>query len=425
MMTKLKRLALALALSALVGPARADVLVGVNGERFVGKVIQETPETVVFESELGGRLTLSRAQVREIQRAPAATEAKPTPVPTAPVPDPVTTQWIPPGAGTDGFDWIELNTGEWLKGRLRFIQDREIVFESDKLEEQTFEWKDIRQIYTGQPMYAKFEDQERVYGSIVISNQMVRVTGPEQVSLPRYQLTGITPGGQKERSFWSGKASVGLNFQSGNSKQTSVNISAELARRTPNTEFLITYLSSYSEVDGTENANNQRVTANFDVRLSRRVFLRPVQFDLYSDPLANIRYRATVGTGVGYYFFNRDRLKWLVTGGPGYQHTRFDTVEAGEDDNVSTLAGVLGTSFKGDITSRLKFIQTFSAIITDVESGRYSHHSVSTLEFEIKHHLDLNISFVWDYLQNPKPDSDGHVPLRSDTRLTLGLGAKF
>ncbi len=71
MMTKLKRLslalALALALSALVGPARADVLVGINGERFVGKVIQETPETVVFESELGGRLTLSRAQVREIQ----------------------------------------------------------------------------------------------------------------------------------------------------------------------------------------------------------------------------------------------------------------------------------------------------------------------------------------------------------------------
>ena len=98
---------------------------------------------------------------------------------------------------------------------------------------------------------------------------------------------------------------------------------------------------------------------------------------------------------------------------------------AWQSDNVSTFAGVFGTSFKGDITSRLKFIQAFSAIVTDVESGRYSHHLVSTFEFEIKHHLDLDVSFVWDYLQNPKPESDGRVPLRSDTRLILSLGAKF
>lgn len=423
MMTNLKRLGLALALGALACLARADVLVGTNGERFVGQVIGETPETVTFESELGGRLTLSRTHVREIQRTPSA------PIKVVPIPPVVTpaasAQWIPPGVGTDGFDWIELNTGEWLKGWLRYIQERDIVFESDKLEEQQFEWKDIRQIYTGQPMYAKFDGQEQVYGSIVISNQMVRVNGPEQVTLPRYQLTGITPGGARERSFWSGKASVGLNFQSGNTEQTSLNVSAQLARRTPSSEFLLDYLASYSEVNGTQNANNQRVDATFDVLLSRNFFVRPLQFDFYSDPLANIKYRTTIGAGVGYYIFNRDRLKWLVAGGPGYQHTRFETVQAGQAADASTLAGVLQTNFKIDITSRIKFLQTFSSTFTDLESGRYSHHSVTTLEFEIKHHLDLNISFVWDYLQNPKTESDGRVPLRSDTRLTVGLGAKF
>src|SRR5512135_1165661 len=39
----------------------ADVLVATNGERFVGKVIAESADAIVFESNLAGRLTLPRA----------------------------------------------------------------------------------------------------------------------------------------------------------------------------------------------------------------------------------------------------------------------------------------------------------------------------------------------------------------------------
>jgi hypothetical protein len=48
--------------------ARADVLIGTNGDRFTGKVVAETAESVVFDAELGGRLTIPRARIREIQR---------------------------------------------------------------------------------------------------------------------------------------------------------------------------------------------------------------------------------------------------------------------------------------------------------------------------------------------------------------------
>jgi len=412
----------------LIAPhlARADVLIGTNGERFVGKVIEETAESVVFESEIGGRLTLPRARIREIQRTTSGeVKAGAIPPAVAATNAPGNAQWVPPKAGTDGYDWIELSSGEWLKGRLKYIHDRKIKFESDKLEDLTFEWKDVLQIYTGEPMFAKFDGRDRLYGSIVVSNQMVRIDGPEQVTLPRTQLTGIAPGGERERTFWSGEAIVGLNVQAGNTKQVSLNINAELARRTPNTEFLVSYLSNYGEVNGVQNANNQRVDSHFDKFLNRNFFVRPMLFDYYADPLVNIKYRTTIGVGVGYYFLNQDRLKWLVAGGPGYQYTRFGTVEAGQSDNASTVAGVVETDFKVDITSRLKFQQTFGLSLTDEQSGRYSHHSVSTLEFEIKHYLDLNISFVWDYIHNPTPESDGTVPLRGDARLILGLGMKF
>ena len=51
---------LVVALAAWGLGAPADILVGTNADRFTGKVVRETPEVVVFESELAGRLTILR-----------------------------------------------------------------------------------------------------------------------------------------------------------------------------------------------------------------------------------------------------------------------------------------------------------------------------------------------------------------------------
>jgi hypothetical protein len=50
---------------------------------------------------------------------------------------------------------------------------------------------------------------------------------------------------------------------------------------------------------------------------------------------------------------------------------------------------------------------------------------VTTLEFEIKRHLNLDVSFIWDYLQNPQTRSDGAIPQKSDYYLTVGFGVRF
>ena len=131
---------------------------------------------------------------------------------------------------------------------------------------------------------------------------------------------------------WSGKANVGFSLQSGNNSQTTVNTSAELARRTPNTTLLMDYLGNYSQVNNVQNANNDRVNLTYDIRLNHDWFVRPVQFECYHDPLANISYRLTGGVGAGYYIFDRNDLEWTVSAGPGFQYTRFDTVEPGQPD---------------------------------------------------------------------------------------------
>src|ERR1019366_1396474 len=88
----------ALALGALAWPVHADVLIGTNGERFVGKVIQETTNSVVFASELAGQLTFPRAKIRELQLTPLTNNAPALVVVTNPPASPAA--WRPPGAGT-------------------------------------------------------------------------------------------------------------------------------------------------------------------------------------------------------------------------------------------------------------------------------------------------------------------------------------
>ncbi len=410
-------------------PARVlgDVLVSTNGERFVGVVIRETATNVVFESESAGELTFSRTYIRELQQGSSAAVTNAIPVPVVATKTQTNTAaWKPPGVGTDKADWVELKSGEWLRGELKYIQNKEVEFDSDEMDLQTLKLKDVRRVYTAHRVFTQFEYRKPVYGKVVISNDVVNVIGPESLSLHRDLLIGITPsGGDAGLNDWSGDLNMGLSFQSGNHNVVTVTTSAELARRTPNTTLLLNYLGNYSKADGVENANNNRVNLTYDVRLNKEWFVRPVQFEYYNDPLANIDCRLTAGVGAGYYVFDRTGLEWQLSAGPSYQYTRFSTVQAGDDDIATTPAAVLNSYFKADITSRLTFIQSWASTFSKKEAGAYTHHTVTTLEFEIKRHLDLDVSFIWDYLQNPQTQSDGVVPQKNDEYLTVGLGIRF
>jgi hypothetical protein len=42
--------------------------------------------------------------------------------------------WTPAGALPEGFDWIQLTSGEWLKGELKVLYNDSLEFDSDELD---------------------------------------------------------------------------------------------------------------------------------------------------------------------------------------------------------------------------------------------------------------------------------------------------
>jgi putative salt-induced outer membrane protein YdiY len=337
----------------------------------------------------------------------------------SPLPD---LSWVPP---KDKFDWIQLKSGEWLKGSIKAMQERKLEFDSEELKLLTFDWKDIRQVRSWQLNDLLYGDQQNAAGPIFITPSLVTVGVQQPLTFPRSELQSITPGGTKERNYWSGKLSLGLALRAGNTKSVDYNAQASLQRRAPGTRLKFDYIGNVSSIEDVESANNHRANTEFDIWLSRRLYFIAPFTEYFKDPFQNMAHRMTAGAGLGYDLIARPGLEWNVSTGPAYQKTWFDSVQPGEDAEKGAAALTFGSRFEWDITQRIDLILEYRGQYTSRETGETIHHSVSTLSVELTKTLDLDVSFVWDRTQNPKQESNGTIPKQDDFRLTLGLGINF
>jgi len=341
------------------------------------------------------------------------------------------TSWQIPPPGDNKFDWVQLKSGEWLKGEIKSMQGDKLSFDSDELDLLEFKWKDVHKLISPHMNTVLIDDgkhRERALGSLWITREHVIVDGEDTVSYPRKDLFGIVPGVPKEANYWSGKLSLGLTLRGGNTEQVEYNARANLTRRTTSTRLSLDYLGNFSQTDGTQTANNQRGTVTFDVFVSRHLFIRIPYLEYYSDPFQNIAHRFTAGAGVGYDIYNRFNspvVEWNVTLGPAYQQIWYDSVEVGQPESVGGAAIVLGTRFNWDITSRIEVTLISNAQLSASEANNSTVHSELLWELEVTKVLDLDVSFIWDYAADPQPDSTGVVPENSDYRLVLALGLDF
>jgi putative salt-induced outer membrane protein YdiY len=330
--------------------------------------------------------------------------------------------WVPP---EDGFDWIQLKSGEWLKGQLKAMQQRQIEFDSEELNDLTFDWKDIRQVRSERTLDLLFVDGRKMSGPVTVTPEEVAVGGEEPQVFPRDQLQSFTPGGSKEFNYWSGMVSLGLTVRAGNTEQVEYNAQARLQRRTPATRFSLDYIGNISSFNGVENANNTRVNSEFDLWLSRRFYLILPQLEYYRDPFQNLKARVTAGGGAGYDLIDHPNLEWNISTGPAYQYAWFEPTQPGDAMEKGTAALVFGSRFDWDITQRIELIMEYRGQYTSREVGETTHHAVGTLSLELTKRFDLNVSLIWDRISNPKVGLDGVQPQPDDFRLVVGVGAHF
>jgi hypothetical protein len=331
----------------------------------------------------------------------------------------------PPPPPADAFDWVQLTSGEWLKGELIALYDGSLEFDSDELDNLTLDWEDIKQVRTGRVVQVRFRDRDAVTGRLVVDGDTVRVLGDTEQQFPRAGLMTITPGEPRESNYWAGNATFGFNLRQGNSDQVEANTVASAKRRTLSTRLAIDYFGNYNVTDELTVTNNQRVNTSIDWFVTARLFVRPAVVEYYRDPFQNFAHRSTIGAAVGYQIVDNSRVSWEANVGPAYQHTIFDSVAAGESDTESTAAVWAGTTYTNELTGDVDYTLDYRFLVIKPEAGRFTHHFLTGLSVDALGPLDLDVSFVWDRVERPRADSSGLVPKQDDYRLIFGVGFDF
>ena len=333
--------------------------------------------------------------------------------------------WAPAAPVADRFDWIQLKSGEWLKGELSGLRDEELEFDSEELDDLVFDWKNVKQFRSPRPHVYRFEGLVIVSGPAVIQGDSVIVTiRGEPREFDRKALVSILPGGESEWNRWSAKLSIGATLRAGNTEQLEISTLAWVKRETVRTRFRLDYNGDFSQIDGIQNTNTHRGSANLDVYLTRNLFVTAATFEVFSDRFTNIELRLTPGAGVGYHLL-RGKIDWVVEIGAGYQYTEFVSVFEENPSTTNSGAFVPSTRFDIDITKRLDFQTDYTLQITVPDIGQTNHHLLSVLSFELTKYLDLDLTFNWDRIEDPTQREDGSVPKKNDYRLVVALGVEF
>jgi len=333
--------------------------------------------------------------------------------------------WRPPPPMPDDFDWIQLTSGEWLKGKIIAMYEESLEFDSDKLDVLTLDWEDIQEVRSAQTMQVAFLDDVIAVGNLNVDGDDIRVMGEKEYKSTRSQVLSITAGAPKERNYWSGKVSFGVNYRTGNTEQRETNGRANIIRRTPRDRIKIDYLGNFSESDGTTIADNQRASAGWNRFLSDRFYISPALGEYYRDPFQNIGSRWTLGIGLGFQLVDTSTVTWDVNAGIAYQYTSFDDVVEGDPKTADTPALTLGTRYDNELTGWMDYFFDFSFNVVNKESGSYTHHLITGFGFDLIGDLDFDISIVWDRTQDPRQNSNGTFPKKDDFRTIFGLGYSF
>lgn len=324
----------------------------------------------------------------------------------------------------ENWDWLELTSGEWLKGEIKYMYDEKLHFDSDVLGDLTIDWDDIEQIISPRRMTFRLNNRTVVSGSVQMEGGEVVIKGMDG-EVDTQNVVSMVPDGGSEWDNWSITLGLGVDLQQGNTSETAVNTDAEIIRRTALTRYSLSYDGNFQRTNGETSTDNQTVKTYFDYFFSKEIFIRPAFAEYYRDPFQNLSYQVTAGAGLGYQIIDDGTVDWNVVAGPAVLLTRYDSVEAGNARNVTSPAAQVRTNVSYDITDDLTYEGDYTALFTDSTSGLLNTSFDTKFSYDITEIFAVFTKLTWNRTQEPTQRADGTTPKKDDYRMVFGLEVEY
>ena len=207
----------------------------------------------------------------------------------------------------------------------------------------------------------------------------------------------------KEDGQWRYAAGVGASWASGNSSSKSVSLTADAVKATPKDKWTLYGRLLYAE-DREETTSDQlSAGARYDWNISPTWFHFGI-LDWLRDRPANLEYRISINSGLGYHIFKRDDGFWDLFAGIGYaqddlvQRTEVSDTERSRYGRAELLLGQQSEHRISDTTTlkqRLSFLPSLD------DSDSYRGVFDTTLSVAINRRFDLTAALNYRYNSQP------------------------
>ncbi|MGB5809132.1 MAG: DUF481 domain-containing protein [Polyangiales bacterium] len=329
----------------------------------------------------------------------------------------------------DTFDWLQLTSGEWIKGSAKRMRDDSIEFDSDELGLQTIDFSDVKELVSPTVHTYVFDDRVSATGlAVVTADEVIVETDEGTKTFPRSELESILEGGTRERDWWSMKLRFGLTLNRGNTDQLTYDILFNVIREDRMTLLDLSYNSSFGRSDGSQNVNRHLGEFDFKVFLSSRWFVVPAFGQLFNDRFQNIKFRATPAAGAGVHIIDKPKVKWDFQTGIGYQYLNYlDASQVTGSNPQNDVFIPLYTYADFDITGDVGFTVGWLTNLVVSTIGNTNHTGKADLSIELTSVIDLDISFLYLRTEDPAPPADPADPPieQNDYQLIVGIALEL
>lgn len=328
--------------------------------------------------------------------------------------------WTPPKS--DEWDWLHLNSGEWLKGEIKSMRDRKISFDSDELDDLSIDLADCQAVYMNRLSFLRTASGDTPQGYGVLRGDVLdfETVDGRSLKIKRSEIVSIVPGGESELDYWSVELGADYGMKDGNTEQVDLSGRLGLYRRTATLRFLNDYRGVYGSQNNEKTTNNHRARTSLEIFLTSRFYLMVPVVDYYKDEFKNLKHRVTSGGGVGYEFIRNQRVELDVTLGGAHQ---FQESENG--DKSDDFAGIVGVDLDFDLPGGTELDNSYRVHIVATDFDKTSHHFESILSVDIWGPLDLDLTFMLDRIEKPDQENDGTRPDENDISILAGMSIEF
>jgi putative salt-induced outer membrane protein YdiY len=311
-------------------------------------------------------------------------------------------------------DEVTMANGDVITGEILTLDGGKLKVKTPYNAELELDWASVKSIRSDVPVELVLEDERHVKGTLETSPDgtlqvVTEAEGPVLIGAPSL-VTGMNPPEVKWINY-TGDVLAGASYLTGNTETTSLNLSGKFIARTKRHRGTLRAGWYYAETENIVTARRLTGSAKYDFFATEKLYIY-LNGLFESDEFKDLDLRSTIGPGVGYQFFDNDRLKLAAEAGYSYVNENFKV--APDNDYSSARWSV---DFNWDIVPKKIALFHFNEGYLSVEdTSDMSVYTEQGLRFNVWKNFGTTFQANITYDNNPSPGAD-----KTDTALIFGL----